>query len=566
MSLLRTTIITTVKRLGLVEPVLAARERVVRAADPWRRALATRAYGDVVGNHSDLLLARDDGVWTIARRDDRLVVRDVMADNRDLVAAMLEHRGIPHMAVPIQSPNRHRLIVPVSYREAVFDALTQAGDPAAQLYIDDADLAPRHRRLALGVTPSAAARARAIKRPLWRVGVCRADAQGRTVLGHLHGCELEFWSESPDVVRRGERPLVAERWNKSVAELTPDRGSTGTARISDRAVATLRRFEGAPHLDEITFPIDVVYTWVDGSDPAWLERKNRVLRSLDLETVHPDAHDASRYRDREELRYSLRSIAMFADFVRHVYVVTDDQVPSWLNTASPRVTVVPHKQIFRSSDGLPTFNSHAIEACLHHIDGLAEHYLYLNDDFMFGRRVLPELFFLSNGLAKFFASSALISVDDPRKIGRSVDVAAANSRALVHQRFDRVTHQKMKHAPYAQRRSVLYAAEEEFADAFTRTVSAQIRSATDLPVASSFSHYYGYLTGGAVPGDIAARYVELNAPDFDRRLRTLLDRRNADTICINDAADRQTPDVAGRERRLQKFLDTYWPVKSEFEQ
>ena len=29
------------------------------------------------------------------------------------------------------------------------------------------------------------------------------------------------------------------------------------------------------HLFTVTEPIDVVYTWVDGSDPAWLERKSQ---------------------------------------------------------------------------------------------------------------------------------------------------------------------------------------------------------------------------------------------------------------------------------------------------
>ncbi len=565
MSPIRAPAIAVLERLGLVEALLVARDHAANILDPLQRAGALRTYGELLDRNADLLLAHHDGVWEIARRDDRLIVRDVMADNLHLVVSALERQAIPCVMVPIRSPNRHRVIVPSVHRRAALDALARTGDPAVHLYIDDADLAPRHRRVALGRGLPPSARARALRRPVWRVYVNRADVHGRTVLGHLHGCEVEFWSESPDVGERGVSPLVAERWNKSVADLPPDVAPTGAAEIGDRPAPILREFGTAPHFDDVTFPIDVVYTWVDGSDPAWLERKNTVLRTLNLHTIHPDAHDASRYRSRDELKYSLRSVAMFADFVRHVYIVTDDQVPTWLNTENPRVTVVSHKQIFGPTGTLPTFNSHAIEACLHHIDGLSEHYLYLNDDFMFGRRVRPDTFFLSNGLAKFFPSSALIGLDEADGVARSVDVAARNSRALVQRRFDRVAHQKMKHAPYPQRRSVLYAAEKEFADEFARTMSAQIRSRTDLPVASSFSHYYGYMTGSAVPGDVAARYVELSAPDFERRLRGLLDSRSVDTICINDAAHPHTPDIARRERRLHEFLDTYWPVRSEFE-
>ena len=47
--------------------------------------------------------------------------------------------------------------------------------------------------------------------------------------------------------------------------------------------------------------------------------------------------------------------------------------------------MVPHSEIFRPDlkrkGALPTFNSCAIESQLHRIPGLAECYLYLNDDF-----------------------------------------------------------------------------------------------------------------------------------------------------------------------------------------
>ena len=565
MSLVRRMAVAVLKRAGLVESVLAARDHTGDALSLLQRSVAQRSHGPLLARHPDLLLAHHDGAWEVARRDEHLIVRDVMIDNLDLVTTALEQHGIPCLVVPVPSPNRYRVAVPAMHRGAALEALTRTGDPAGRLYLDDPDLAPRHRRYALHPGLPARARARALRRGLWRVYVNRADEHGRTVLGHMHGCEVEFWSESEEVVHRGVRPLVAERWNKKVAELPPDVTADGTVNIRGGEYPTLRSFTAAPHFDDITFPIDVVYTWVDGADPTWLERKNAVLRQLDLETVHPDAHDLSRYRSRDELKYSLRSIAMFADFVRHVYIVTDDQTPVWLDTDNPRVSVVTHKEIFGDKGKLPTFNSHAIEARLHHIEGLAEHYLYLNDDFLFCRRVTPATFFLSNGLSRFFPSTALIGLDHTSTIARSVDVAARNSRELVRRHFGRVTQQKMKHAPYPQRRSVLLEAEHVFAAEFDATTSNQIRSASDIPVASAFSHYYGYLTGRAVPGDIAARYVELSAVDFDRRLRDLERKRNADTLCINDARLEHTPDVAGRERRLQEFLDTYWPVKSEFE-
>ena len=45
----------------------------------------------------------------------------------------------------------------------------------------------------------------------------------------------------------------------------------------------------------------------------------------------------------QELRYSLRSVEQFAPWVRQIFVVTNGQIPSWLNLDNPRLTIVTHK-------------------------------------------------------------------------------------------------------------------------------------------------------------------------------------------------------------------------------
>lgn len=137
--------------------------------------------------------------------------------------------------------------------------------------------------------------------------------------------------------------------------------------------------------EDVRFPIDVVYTWVDGNDPAWRRR-----RSAYDGGYHAESANAARYISRDELRYSLRALEQNAPWVRHVHLVTDGQRPAWLNDSHPRLTVVDHSEIFADPAALPTFNSHAIESRLHHIKGLSEHFLYLNDDMFLGRPVTPQ--------------------------------------------------------------------------------------------------------------------------------------------------------------------------------
>ncbi|XP_072408106.1 N-acetylglucosamine-1-phosphotransferase subunits alpha/beta isoform X1 [Chiloscyllium punctatum] len=122
----------------------------------------------------------------------------------------------------------------------------------------------------------------------------------------------------------------------------------------------------------------------------------------DLSTISQSKQDddisASRFEDNEELRYSLRSVERYAPWIRHVFIVTNGQIPSWLNLDNPRVTIVTHQEIFRNVSHLPTFSSPAIETHLHRIPGLSQKFIYLNDDVMFGKEVWPDDFYShSNG-------------------------------------------------------------------------------------------------------------------------------------------------------------------------
>uniref|UniRef100_A0A8C2DGI1 N-acetylglucosamine-1-phosphotransferase subunits alpha/beta n=1 Tax=Cyprinus carpio TaxID=7962 RepID=A0A8C2DGI1_CYPCA len=117
----------------------------------------------------------------------------------------------------------------------------------------------------------------------------------------------------------------------------------------------------------------------------------------DLSAISQSKQDedvsASRFEDNEELRYSLRSIEKHAPWVRHIFIVTNGQIPSWLNLDNPRISVVTHQDLFQNQTHLPTFSSPAIETHIHRIPGLSQKFIYLNDDVMFGKDVWPDDFY-----------------------------------------------------------------------------------------------------------------------------------------------------------------------------
>lgn len=135
--------------------------------------------------------------------------------------------------------------------------------------------------------------------------------------------------------------------------------------------------------------IDMVYLWCDGNDPEFIKRKNEFMD--DGEKIVKINGDV-RFWDNEELRYSLRSLEKYASWINHVYIITDRQIPYWLDTTYEKVTVVDHSEIM-PAECIPCFNSNVIEYFLPFVPNLSEKFLYGNDDTFFGDFVKPEDFF-----------------------------------------------------------------------------------------------------------------------------------------------------------------------------
>ena len=116
--------------------------------------------------------------------------------------------------------------------------------------------------------------------------------------------------------------------------------------------------------------VDLVYLWVNGNDPKWIAKRQAFLADY----TENEESCKGRYFDNEELKYSLRSVEKYAPWIRRIFIVTDNQVPVWLDTSHPKVQIVDHTEIM-PPECLPCYNSVIIEHHLHKIPGLSEHFL-----------------------------------------------------------------------------------------------------------------------------------------------------------------------------------------------
>lgn len=167
--------------------------------------------------------------------------------------------------------------------------------------------------------------------------------------------------------------------------------------------------------------IDIVIPWVDGSDPEWQEAFKKYVA---LETGR-DNNTEIRYRDWDNMQYLFRGIEKFAPWVRKVHLITTGQKPKWLNMDAPKLNFVRHED-FIPKEFLPTFSVRPIELNLHRIEGLAEHFVYFNDDYFLLRPVRPERFF-RNGLPCDMAVLDTLPMGGPRGHMLMNDVNVVNS-------------------------------------------------------------------------------------------------------------------------------------------
>ena len=382
----------------------------------------------------------------------------------------------------------------------------------------------------------------------------RIEPLGRLRYGAANGVRLELWQwNSTAIVAPTENALM--RTTLPLSEVVE-----GSIELFGQRWNTLEGMFGE-HASDITFDIDIVFSWVDGASIEW--QRARAKRMESYVVGEGDSAEA-RFRQIDELKYALRSVNLFAPWIRNIFVVTDSPVPSWLDK-HPRVTIVRSEDFFPDLSVLPTHNSHAIESQLHHIVGLSEHFLYSNDDMFFGRPVSPDMFFSPGGLTKFIEATTRIGLGDSNPERSGFENAARVNRRLLQERFGRITTRHLEHAATPLRKSVMAQLEAEFAEDFRRTSASAFRSATDISVTNSLYHYYSLMSGRAVVQTRAkVKYVDTTTFEGLRSLTQLLKRRSHDFFCLNDGS---FPEIEAGERAaaVLEFLQHYFPIAAPWE-
>ncbi len=299
--------------------------------------------------------------------------------------------------------------------------------------------------------------------------------------------------------------------------------------------------------------IDIVITWVNGSDSDWQKRKNEYLKKPDT-----DLRD-ERYRDSGSLKYLLRGINLHAPWVRKVHLLTEGHLPDWLNTECEKLNVVKHAD-FMPAETLPTFNSNAIEMYLHKIPDLSERFIYFNDDMLILKDVEESDFFVGNKPKDMLALQPVVAnpnnpvmsnifLNNSIVISRHFDKEESIKRNrskyyhvgypvkyfiynILENAFPLYTSFYTVHGPSPFLKSTFEEVWEKEREVLYATANNHIRSKDD--VSQYLFREWEKQKGNFVPSNLHRNFAYFEIGNDNRKLISCIKGKKKKLICIND--------------------------------
>ncbi len=328
------------------------------------------------------------------------------------------------------------------------------------------------------------------------------------------------------------------------------------------------------------YPVDIVIPWVDGSDPAWIREHDRyTANSL-------QDNSSARYREWDLFRFWFRSVEENAAWVNRVHLLTWGHLPPWLNRSHPKLHVVRHED-FIPEKYLPTFSSHTIELNMHRVPGLADRFVYFNDDVYLSRPTEKEDFF-RNGLPADTAVWGVIKNDD---VSNFMPYIMLNMTAVINMHFPKRAVLKKDFAKWLSPRNgrgvlnnlyllpwgthtgfrnyhgavpflketfeTVWREEGELLD---RTCSHKFRGRED--VNQYLMRYWQLCEGKFVPHRPESAYLTIKQ-NSAAEAEALLNNKKYKVVCLND--DPMGFDFEEEQRALHRVMEARFPRKSQFE-
>ena len=332
--------------------------------------------------------------------------------------------------------------------------------------------------------------------------------------------------------------------------------------------------------------IDFVVLWVDGSDPNWVIQRDQMLKTK-LQDKEVDIRK-ERFRDYGIFKYWFRCVEKNAPWVRKIHLITNGQLPTWLNVDNEKLQIDFHSS-YMDPRSLPTFNSNAIELQILNIKNLAEQFVLFNDDIFIVNPISPEFFFRKGVRCDYFCEDFISPngmfsqtrinnmhlineyVGSKRELIKKIGFTKWFSPKLFGSHLlynlffyfasDEFAGFSLEHTAAPFTRTLLKETFDAFGDKIKPTFFHNFR--TDEDVTQYLFRYYSFITGNYVINP-RTRGLICNTSETKKICKTLKHHAKYPLLCINDETLKEGQFQSIKEKIIAAF-DYSYPNKSSFE-
>ena len=306
--------------------------------------------------------------------------------------------------------------------------------------------------------------------------------------------------------------------------------------------------------------IDVVFTWVDNTDEAWQKKYKKYKLEGIAAQLGQYATDSARFDNHNELFYSVKAVKKYLPWVRHIYIVTDNQIPDWLDQIKG-ITIIDHTEII-DNEYLPTFNSHVIEAFLYRIPDLSENFIYFNDDVFVAKELPQEHFFSANNISSLFVSTKNLYAMQKKGVVTPTLKASLQSIELLQKHYPYNIKNPLVHTYFPLKKSGYEKAWQLFEKEIKAFLPNRFRGNNDLNMASFLVPWLLYCEGKAIEKVDICYYFNIRSRHALTRYEKLLKLKKLNasphSFCANDFKSDSENKLPDYHERLMGMLKRYY--------
>ncbi|GAM27539.1 hypothetical protein SAMD00019534_107150, partial [Acytostelium subglobosum LB1] len=310
--------------------------------------------------------------------------------------------------------------------------------------------------------------------------------------------------------------------------------------------------------------IDIVYTWVNGSDPEWSKQRQIAEKKYGIPYQGP-----WRYRDVMGLRYSMRSVRKHLPWVRHIFVVSAGQYPSWYNQTTlfeeTGVSFIFHDELFVNKSHLPTFQSSAIESNFYNLpERVSDCFIYMNDDIFYGNDVpMDDLYSPVKGQPLYY-TGWLAPVDIETQKKNPFHACHAFTNDLMNSIWGVARRKYFSHGPSLMNKRMMKLIHDTFPAALNNDSSMPFRHNQMVSCHFTYIHFANRFVVSYTGDEKLNYYGEIR--DYVGHMEKLtadIMAKRPKFVCLNDGLPQRFNQSA--VDTLEVMFETLFPEKGSWE-